>query len=77
MRMGVRGLWVTLGACPLQERLRRRGFPPKLLFPSSSSVSVSHPKIQGILSPEYSQMMFDPGSLSSGTVEGESGVGAE
>lgn len=63
MRMGVCGLWVTLGACPLQERLRRGGFPPTLLFPSSSSVPMSRPKIQGILSPECSQMIFDPENL--------------
>lgn len=75
MRMGVRGLRATLGACPLGERLRRGGFSPTLLFPSNSSVSMSHPKTQGILGPECSQMMFDPGGLSFGTAEGESEVG--
>lgn len=77
MRMGVCSPWVTLGASPLEDRLRRGGFSPMLLFPSSGSVSVSHPKVQAILSSECSQMMFDPGSLSSGTVKGESGVGTE
>lgn len=56
---GVGGLRVTLGAVP----------PAVALF------LMSHLEIQGIWSPECSQRMFDPGSVSFGTAEGDSGVG--